>query len=38
MQTCAPYTVHDSNIAAIKQTIAEAEDTLKEGMLVVIFP
>ncbi len=30
--------VDDSNIAAIKQTIAEAEDTLKEGMSLVIFP
>ena len=30
--------VDDSNIASIKQTISEAEDTLKEGMSLVIFP
>lgn len=30
--------VDDSNISAIKQTIAEAENTLKDGMSLVIFP
>lgn len=30
--------VDDSNIAAIKHTIEEAEDTLKDGMSLVIFP
>ena len=30
--------VDDSNIAAIKTTIAEAESTLKDGMSLVIFP
>lgn len=30
--------VDDSNIHAIKQTIAEAENTLKDGMSLVIFP
>lgn len=30
--------VDDSNISSIKQTIAEAEDTLKDGMSLVIFP
>ena len=30
--------VDDSKITAIKQTITEAEDTLKDGMSLVIFP
>lgn len=30
--------VDDSSVAGIKETIAEAEKTLKEGMSVVIFP
>lgn len=30
--------VDDSNLHAIKQTIAEAENTLKDGMSLVIFP
>lgn len=30
--------VDDSNISAIKQTIAEAEHTLRDGMSLVIFP
>ena len=30
--------VDDSKIAAIKETIAKAEDTLKDGMSLVIFP
>ncbi len=30
--------VDDSNITAIKHTIEEAEDTLKDGMSLVIFP
>lgn len=30
--------VDDSKIAAIKETIAEAQDTLKDGMSLVIFP
>ena len=30
--------VDDSNIAGIKDTIAKAEDTLKDGMSLVIFP
>lgn len=30
--------VDDSNIRSIKQTISEAEDTLKDGMSLVIFP
>lgn len=30
--------VDDSNISAIKHTIEEAEDTLKDGMSLVIFP
>lgn len=30
--------VDDSNIHSIKQTIEEAEDTLKDGMSLVIFP
>lgn len=30
--------VDDSNIHAIKQTIADAESTLKDGMSLVIFP
>lgn len=30
--------VDDSSVAGIKETIAEAEETLKDGMSVVIFP
>ena len=30
--------VDDSNIGAIKETIAQAQDTLKDGMSLVIFP
>lgn len=30
--------VDDSNVSAIKRTIEEAEDTLKDGMSLVIFP
>jgi len=35
---CGHVFVDDSNIAGIKETIKDAEDRLKDGMSVVIFP